>query len=164
MIIDSVAALHETPTSSPRTRRLRRLRLAIGAAAAASVLLFGLRAYQPQEPRTRVPPVAVSSLADDDPTAVNGQVAEIFGNKFVLTDPTGRALIETGRAGEGGELVAVGETVTVQGRFAHGFLHAEALIHEDGRVDELHPPHPPAKHGPKHHGPHGPGPACPGPR
>ena len=159
MIIDSIAALHETPTSSTRARRLKRLRLALGAVMAAGVLCFGLRALQPEDTAALVPPVAVGSLADDTRTAVNGQVAEIFGNKFVLADSTGRALIETGPAGEGGELVAVGETVTVQGRFAHGFLHAEVLVHEDGRVEALHPPHP-AKHGPKHHGPHahGPGP------
>ncbi|MFY0533320.1 hypothetical protein [Nannocystis pusilla] len=107
---------------------------------------------RPQDTEALVPPVAVGSLADETRTAVHGQVTELFGNKFVLADPTGRALIETGRAGEGGELVAVGETVTVQGRFAHGFLHAEVLIHEDGRVEELHPA--PAKHGPRRHGPH----------
>lgn len=163
MIIDSIAALHETPTSSTRARRLRSLRLALGAVMAAGVLFFGLRALQPRDTEALVPPVAVGSLADETRTAVNGQVAEIFGNKFVLADPTGRALIETGRAGEGGELVAVGETVTVQGRFAHGFLHAEVLVHEDGRVEELHPPHP-AKRGPKHHGPHAPDPGRPGPR
>ena len=90
--------------------------------------------------------------------AVKGKVAEIFGNKFILTDDSGRALIETGRQGEGGRLVAASETITVQGRFEHGFVHAMAIQHEDGRTDLIGPPAPP--HGPMswmgpEGGPHG---------
>ncbi|MGC8064272.1 hypothetical protein, partial [Salmonella enterica] len=73
---------------------------------------------------TPVAPVAIQALAPSGATAIKGEVAEIFGNKFVVQDGTGRALVETGREGEGGGLVAKGETVTVQGRFETGFLHA----------------------------------------
>ncbi len=63
---------------------------------------------------TPVAPVAIQALVPSGAIAVKGDVAEIFGNKFVVQDPTGRALVETGREGEGGKLVAKGESVTVQ--------------------------------------------------
>ena len=46
------------------------------------------------------------------------------------------------RFGEDATLVAKGEAVTVQGRFEHGFLHAEAITHADGHVDSFGPPPP----------------------
>ena len=88
---------------------------------------------------TPVEPVAIQALAPSGATAVKGEVAEIFGNKFVVQDGTGRALVETGREGEGGGLVAKGEAVTVQGRFDEGFLHASVLTHGDGRKVLLGP-------------------------
>lgn len=78
--------------------------------------------------------------------ALSGKVAEIFGNKFVISDGTARVLVETGRAGEDGALVADGETILVQGQFDHGFLHAFAIRHASGEIEELAPP----PRGPKH--------------
>ncbi len=88
---------------------------------------------------TPVEPVAIQALAPSGATAIKGDVAEIFGNKFVVQDATGRALVETGPAGEGGKLVAKGESVTVQGRFENGFLHARVLTRTDGRQDVIGP-------------------------
>ena len=97
-------------------------------------------------------PAPITAMKDWSPVAVKGQVAEIFGNKFVVQDDTGRALVETGRQGEDGRLVAKSETVTVQGRFEHGFIHAVAIQHADGRNDVVAlpgpPPHPPRPVGP----------------
>lgn len=164
MIIDSIAALSNHPTQTPSRARRHgaRVRLALAAAGAAGALMLGMQLLQPADTETPLTPVAVSELTDADRAAVHGEVAEIFGNKFILTDPTGRALVETGPAGEHGTLITRDETLTVEGRFEHGFFHASRLIHADGRVDELHPPH---HHGPRHHpGKHGPeGPACPAP-
>ncbi len=98
-------------------------------------------------------PEPVSALKDGTTAAVKGEVAEIFGNKFVVADGSGRALVETGRRGEDGTLVSKGEPVTVQGRFAHGFLHAAAITHADGHTDALDPPPPPAPPGGPEHGP-----------
>jgi uncharacterized protein YdeI (BOF family) len=95
-----------------------------------------------------LPPVAISAMADWSTVEIKGQVAEIFGNKFLLQDATGRALVETGRQGEDGALVAKDEPVTVQGRFEHGFVHAAFIVHADGKTVALEPPH-----GPPHHGP-----------
>ena len=85
-------------------------------------------------------PAPIATMQDWRPVAVKGQVAEIFGNKFIVQDDSGRALVETGPEGEGVNLVAKSETVTVQGRFERGFIHALAISHADGRTDLLGPP------------------------
>jgi hypothetical protein len=89
------------------------------------------------------------------PLAVKGKVAEVFGNKFIIQDDSGRALVETGPRGEGGKLVAKGETITVQGHLENGFIHANVMTRADGTSEALGPP--------KHHPEHGPG-DRPGPR
>jgi hypothetical protein len=88
-------------------------------------------------------PAPIASIPDWSEVAVKGQVAEIFGAKFIIQDGSGRALVETGRRGESGQLVAKSETVTVQGRFERGFIHAEVISHPDGRNDFVGPPGPP---------------------
>jgi hypothetical protein len=85
-------------------------------------------------------PAPIMSMHDWSEVAVKGQVAEIFGNKFIVQDDSGRALVETGRRGESGQLVAKSESVTVQGRFEHGFIHAQVISHSDGRNDFVGPP------------------------
>ena len=62
--------------------------------------------------------------------------------------------MDTGRSGEIGNLVAKSETVTIQGRFEHGSIHAQAISHPDGRNDFVGPPGPPPPPG----GPIGPPP------
>jgi uncharacterized protein YdeI (BOF family) len=88
-------------------------------------------------------PAPITSMRDWSEVAVKGQVAEIFGNKFIVQDDSGRALVDTGRSGETGNLVAKSETVTVQGRFEHGSIHAQAISHPDGHNDFVGPPGPP---------------------
>jgi uncharacterized protein YdeI (BOF family) len=88
-------------------------------------------------------PAPITSMHDWNEVAVKGQVAEVFGNKFIVQDDSGRALVDTGRSGETGNLVAKSETVTVQGRFEHGSIHAQAISHPDGRNDFVGPPGPP---------------------
>ena len=93
-------------------------------------------------------PSPITSMSEWTPAAIKGQVAEVFGNKFIIADASGRALVETGREGEGGRLVKPNETVTVQGRFERGFLHASVIQHEDGHADIVGPPKGPHPHGP----------------
>jgi uncharacterized protein YdeI (BOF family) len=88
-------------------------------------------------------PAPIASMPDWSEVAVKGQVAEVFGNKFIVQDDSGRALVDTGRSGETGKLVAKSEMVTVQGRFEHGLIHAQAISHPDGRNDFVGPPGPP---------------------
>jgi hypothetical protein len=118
--------------------------LAIGAAAGAGAM----KMTRPSVELAPLTQTAITSLKDDwNVVTVKGKVAEIFGNKFVVQDDTGRALIETGPAGDDGPLVAVNEAVSVQGRFNHGFLHASYIVHADGKTEMLGPPGPPPPHG-----------------
>lgn len=99
-------------------------------------------------------PAPIASMKDWTAAAVKGQVAEIFGGKFIVADDSGRALVETGPAGDRAALVGKDETVIVQGRFEHGSLHAVSIQHADGRTEVVGPPGPP--HGPPSlFGPHG---------
>jgi hypothetical protein len=87
-------------------------------------------------------PAPITSMRDWSEVAVKGQVAEAFGNKFIVQDESGRALVDTGPSGETGNLVAKSEIVSVQGRFEHGSIHAQAISHPDGRNDFFGPPGP----------------------
>ncbi|WP_377293170.1 hypothetical protein [Rhizobium sp. SG2393] len=120
--------------------------LVVGAAAGAGAMKMS----GPQIEMAPMTPVAVSTLKDTNLVTVKGKVAEIFGNKFILQDESGRALVETGRAGEGGKLVAADEPVSVQGRFENGFLHASFIVRQDGKVEAIGPAGGPPRHGPGH--------------
>ncbi|AMN44989.1 NirD/YgiW/YdeI family stress tolerance protein [Rhodoplanes sp. Z2-YC6860] len=141
---------HLQPTSSetPAKRGLNKSRallagiaiavLAVGAAAGAGGTRLAQR-WQPQSVML-LQPTSIDRLEDDSPVAVNGNVAEIFGNKFILQDRTGRVLVELGPRGEMGDAVTKGETVTVQGNFDRGFIHAQIVSHADGRSEAFGPP------------------------
>lgn len=132
----------------PRLPRAVALAAALVAAAAAGAGATAVASRGHRVELMALPPQPVSALRDGAASAIKGNVVEIFGNKFVVDDGSGRALVETGRRGEGAALVASGENVTVQGRFEHGFLHAMAITHPDGRADMLDPPAPPPRGGP----------------
>ena len=126
------------------------------ALAAALVVAFAIgggvtaAALQARRPAlVMLTPGPIGSMPDWSEVAVKGQVAEVFGNKFIVQDDSGRALVDTGPSGESGKLVAKSEMVTVQGRFDHGFIHAQAISHPDGRSDFVGPPGPPPPGGPR---------------
>ena len=117
---------------------------------------LAVEANRPSVTMAPATPVAIRTLTNDDDSIVTirGRVAEIYGDKFVMADASGRALVETGREGEDGTLAKVGQPVTVQGRFDRGTLHAAFLVGADGKVKALGPlGRPPHDRG----GPGGPG-------
>lgn len=114
---------------------LAALGLVVGLAAGAGAM----KLVRPSVEMAPMTPVAISAMADDSLVTIKGKVAEIFGNKFIVQDDSGRALVETGPQGEGGKLVASSELVTIQGRFDDGFLHGSYIVHEDGRTEALGP-------------------------
>ncbi len=145
------------PLSPPRpVRGRRRLRtaavllIAFGMGGAAVHLADGRRATVV----LAMTPAPIASLKDGAAGAVKGQVTEIFGNRFVVTDESGKALVDTGPAGEDATLVTSGETVIVQGRLDRGALHAAILSHADGRQEALDPGLRPGFGPPPPHGPH----------
>ena len=72
--------------------------LVVGAAAGAG----GLRVAQNWQPRSvlLLQPTAIDRLQPGGPSAVRGNVTEIFGHMFVVEDSSGRALIDLGPRGE----------------------------------------------------------------
>ncbi|MET0935178.1 MAG: hypothetical protein ABWX83_04270, partial [Luteibacter sp.] len=135
--------------------------LAVGGGVGAAAM----HATRPSITMAPATPVAIRSLKSDGIVTIKGHVAENFGNKFIIQDQSGRALVETGREGEDGKLVTVGELVTVQGQFDDGFVRAAFLVGPDAKVVALGPlggPHgAPDRHGPRHgpeDGPDGPPP------
>jgi len=88
-------------------------------------------------------PVAITSLAfSDGPVTIRGRVVEIFGHDAIVTDGTGRTMVDLGPRGDRGDLVSVGVEPLFQGRFDHGVLHATFLQTSPGHVIALAPPPP----------------------
>ncbi|MCD0419800.1 hypothetical protein LOC51_21510 [Rubrivivax sp. JA1024] len=139
------------PNSSLPVRRFARHRSFLGGVALA-VLVVGAAAgaggvklaqnWQPQSVML-LPPTAIDQMQADQPVAVKGSVAEIYGNKFILDDGRGRALVDLGPRGKDANPVTKGETVTVQGIFDRGVVRAQIVAHADGRNEAFGPPGPP---------------------
>ncbi|CAA2144154.1 DNA-binding protein [Methylobacterium bullatum] len=136
--IGGTATEMPSPAAAPRRSRRGWIVGAIAAPLAFGAVGLSL-AQNSGVTLTPVAPVTVAQLAPSAAIAAKGDVAEIFGNKFILQDGSGRALVETGKQGEGGTLVTKGEAVTVQGRFENGFLHATLLTRADGKTVVLGP-------------------------
>ena len=146
------------PASSPRARYNWKL----GVAAAAILLAgagIGATALSLARPSDRVQfdtaleTTQISALTETDAVELQGKAVEIYGNKFIIQDSSGRALVDTGRLGEDGDLVTRDEVLTVQGRFDNGFLRATGLQRADGTVVELRAGPPPHKHAHREDGP-----------
>jgi uncharacterized protein YdeI (BOF family) len=136
----------------PVTQRPRRGRfLAVTACALLAAGIGGIAAAQtPPPPPPAVAgqpqavmlltPVAIGKLQAADVVAVKGSVAEIYGNKFILQDDSGRMLVDLGPRGDDASAVTKGEQVSVQGRFDRGFIAAQVVSHADGRNQAFGPP------------------------
>ena len=146
-----------TKALSPKAR----LGLA-GAALLALGLAGGAGATQLTRPSVEMAPtqaVAIASLPNRDGlVTVKGKVAEVYGDRFTLTDGSGKTMVDAGRDGAA---MTVGAPVMVQGRYDNGQLRASFLVDANGRIEPVGPrgrPHPPR-------GPEGPGgPSAAGPR
>ncbi|WP_146767986.1 hypothetical protein [Mesorhizobium atlanticum] len=141
----SNASENETGSSTVAEKRTPYLTSLFGAGLVALGLVAGAGAAllaAPPSDIVLIQPATISSLAPYSEVSVKGKVAEVFGNKFIIEDNTGRALVETGPRGDDGKLVVVGETLTVQGHFDDGFIRGDLLMHANGEADSLKPPRP----------------------
>ena len=136
-------------------------RVTIGLGGAALLAIGGVagtvagHAMRPPVEMAPLRPVAIRALMPDtDVVTIKGKVAEVFGNKFVLDDGAGRALVDTGPEGDGRALAPVGTPLIVQGHFDRGFMRASFLVDAAGKVTALGGPEH-GRHGPFGHGPHG---------
>lgn len=146
-----MSVVHETENkhhdelnqAHPKPKKRSAAALTVGAIAILAVGVAGgagaMKLTRPAPELAPIAPVAISAMPDDSLTSIKGKVVEIFGNKFIIQDESGRALVETGREGRGGNLVKKEEVVTVQGRFDDGFLHGSYIVHEDGKTNPLGP-------------------------
>jgi hypothetical protein len=133
--------------------------------AGAGLLLIGLGvgavAGHAARPAIEMAPTVatpIRTLADGtNIVSVRGRVAETYGNKVIMDDGTGRALVDFGPQGDRRALVQPGQVVTVQGRYDRSLLHAAFLVDASGKVEALGP-----LGGPPPHGPGAPPPPPPG--
>ncbi|MFA5964109.1 MAG: hypothetical protein WC804_08840 [Sphingomonas sp.] len=81
--------------------------------------------------------VAIASLAQRTGiVTVKGKVAEVYGDRFVIVDGSGRTMVDAGRAGRD---VQSGAPVTVQGHYDNGQLRASFMVDRNGTVEPVGP-------------------------
>lgn len=86
-------------------------------------------------------PVRIGSLAAATPdghrvVTVRGRIVQMFGSHAVLNDGSGQIVVDAGPGG--GEVpLAVGQTISAQGRYDNGMLRARYLVGSDGSVTAL---------------------------
>lgn len=141
-------------TKPPRFTKRMKLGLAAIAlvAAGGTAGAIGVGMTRPAAVMAPMAPTAIQKLVDDGSiVTIKGRVAQVYGNKFVMTDGSANALVDTGRDGDSAVTVASGQNVTVQGRFDDGVVRASFLIGADGKVVALRG----GKHGHGERGEHG---------
>ncbi|QDZ06714.1 hypothetical protein FPZ24_03825 [Sphingomonas panacisoli] len=140
-------------------------RLGLGGAALLALGLAGgagaTKLTRPAVEMAPVMPVAIATLPNrSGPVTVKGKVAEVYGDRFTVTDGSGKTMVD---AREGDAMVQPGATLLVQGRYDDGQLRASFLVDGNGRIASVGPAGRPP-HGPKGPGARGPaGPDSPPP-
>ena len=135
----------------------RATQLKLGAAALLAIGVAGgagaVSLTRPSIEMAPTTPTAIAKLSTSSGVVtIKGRVAEVYGDRFVLQDATGRTMIDAGRdAGA----VAIGKAMTVQGRYDDGQVRASYLVDPTGRIDAVGPGGKRPPHGPA--GPDGPG-------
>ncbi|MBJ6122777.1 hypothetical protein [Sphingomonas mollis] len=133
-----------------RTFGTPRTRLGIGAAVLLAVGAAGgagaVSLTRPTIEMAPTVPTAIAKLpATNGVVTVKGRVAEIYGDRLIVQDATGRTMVAGGR--EASANLTRGSAVMVQGRYDDGQLRASYLVDPQGRITEVGPRHGPG-HGP----------------
>lgn len=141
-----------------------RQRLGLGGAALLALgAVGGAGAVSLTRPSVEMAPTVATPVARLSGTqglvTVRGRVAEVYGDRFVVQDGTGRALVAIGR--DEGAGISRGSPILVQGRFDDGQLRARFLVDASGQAREVGPG---GRHGGRHAPPPAPAPAAPLPR
>ncbi|MBY9065241.1 hypothetical protein K7957_20100, partial [Sphingomonas yunnanensis] len=121
-------------TAQRRIALLGTALLALGAAGGAGAVAL----TRPAVEMAPTVPTAVAKLPQSSGTVtVRGRVAAVYGDRFVVEDSTGRALVDAGRD----SAPRAGAPVLVQGRYDEGQLRARFLVDSAG-AREVGPPPP----------------------
>ena len=111
------------------------LLLILGAAGGAAVV----ETTRPAVEMAPASPVAISSLGQRTGiVTIKGKVAEVYGDRFILADGSGRTMVDIGRDATP---ATAGTALTVQGRYDQGQLHASFLVDQAGTVTSVGPRH-----------------------
>lgn len=136
---------------------------ALGAVVVLAASAGGAGAMAMTRPAIEMAPTVATPIArlasSNGIVTVKGRVAEVFGDRLVVQDASGRTMIDAGRDGAQG--LAAGAPVMVQGRYDQGQLRAHFLVGPNGAVEAVGPGHPPHGRGappPPGAGPDGPPP------
>ncbi|KQN20672.1 hypothetical protein ASE86_15470 [Sphingomonas sp. Leaf33] len=137
-----------------------RQRLALGGAALLALGATGgaaaMAMTRPTVEMAPTVPTAVAELADTSGlVTVRGRVAGVYGDRVMVQDQSGRALVDVGRDAASG--LRTGAPLLVQGRFDDGQLRAHYLVDAAGAVQQVGPPPPPLGAGPRPRHDHGAG-------
>lgn len=101
----------------------------------------GAGAVQATRPTIEMAPTVQTPIAKlgeaSGVVTVKGRVAEVFGDRFVVQDASGRAMIAAGHEARGA--VSVGQPLMVQGRFDDGQLRASYLVDQNGAIAAVGP-------------------------
>lgn len=130
----------------------RRLRLGIGAAVLLAMGVAGgagaVSLTRPSIEMAPTVPVAIGKLAASSGiVTVKGRVVEVFGDRLVLQDASGRTMIDIGR--DPGITPTVGQSLTAQGRYDDGQFRASYLVDQNGVVTAIGPAGGRPPHGPE---------------
>ena len=141
---------------------------ALGAVVVLAASAGGAGAMAMTRPSIEMAPTVATPIAklasSSGIVTVKGRVAEVFGNRIVVQDGSGRAMIDAGP--DGASNLTTGAPVMVQGRYDQGQLRAQFLVGPNGAVEAVGPARPPHGPGapppPPGAGPAGPPPPPPG--
>ena len=128
--------------------------------AGGAVVLFvlgaaaGAGAVSLMRPTVEMAPAMPTAIAQVPQTGgvvtVKGKIIEIYGDRFIMQDGSGRLLIDAGPDGSG--QLRPGSALMVQGRYDNGQLRASYLVDAQGSITNVGaPPQPPR--GPGHDAP-----------
>ncbi|MBU8545660.1 MULTISPECIES: PepSY domain-containing protein [Roseomonadaceae] len=109
------------------TTHLRRAALGLALAAGLAAPAFAQAPAAPATTQTPIGAIAPGGIA------IEGQVTDVFGNRFVLQDATGRVLVEAGPDWYHRLDIRQGERLRVIGRPDGGSFDAFTIRREDGR-------------------------------
>lgn len=120
---------------------------ALGAVVVLAASAGGAGAMAMTRPSVEMAPLVATPIAKLSASSgivtVKGRVAEVFGDRLVVQDASGRTMID---AGPEARNLATGTPVQVQGRYDQGQLRAHFLVGLNAAVEQVGPAHPP--HGP----------------
>ncbi|MFE4107619.1 DNA-binding protein [Almyronema epifaneia] len=84
-------------------------------------------------------PVPIQTLQRQPGVAISGEVGDVVGNDFVLTDGTGQIVVDAGPQWYHQINIASGEQVTVVGEYDEGDFDAFSITRSNGEVIQIRP-------------------------